>query len=78
MPWQRQVAAVSTELDPSRPGAFRYDTAVSVPRQVKLSLRCAIMADRIMSYNRQQRSQVTAQIERIKEVEPTNRCSKGR
>lgn len=54
MPWQKQVAAVGMELDPKRPGAFRYDTVVvSVPRQSgKSYLLRAIMADRIMSYNR--------------------------
>lgn len=53
MPWQKQVAAVGMELDPKRPGAFRYDTVVvSVPRQSgKSYLLRAIMADRIMSYN---------------------------
>ena len=54
MQWQKQVAAVGMELDPKRPGAFRYDTVVvSVPRQAgKSYLLRAIMADRIMSYNR--------------------------
>lgn len=54
MPWQKQVAAVGMELDPRVPGAFRYDTVVvSVPRQSgKSYLLRAIMADRIMSYNR--------------------------
>lgn len=54
MPWQKQVAAVGMELDPRQPGAFRYDTVVvSVPRQSgKSYLLRAIMADRIMSYNR--------------------------
>lgn len=54
MPWQKQVAAVGMELDPKYPGAFRYDTVVvSVPRQSgKSYLLRAIMADRIMSYNR--------------------------
>ena len=54
MPWQKQVAAVGMELDPAHPGAFRYDTVVvSVPRQSgKSYLLRAIMADRIMSYNR--------------------------
>ena len=54
MPWQKQVAAVGMELDPKCPGAFRYDTVVvSVPRQSgKSYLLRAIMADRIMSYNR--------------------------
>ena len=54
MPWQKQVAAVGMELDPKLPGAFRYDTVVvSVPRQSgKSYLLRAIMADRIMSYNR--------------------------
>lgn len=54
MPWQKQVAAVGMELDPRQPGAFRYNVVVvSVPRQSgKSYLLRAIMADRIMSYNR--------------------------
>jgi len=52
MPWQRQVADVALELDPTNPGAFRYPVVVvSVPRQAgKSFLLRAVMVDRMMAY----------------------------
>nr|WP_300339933.1 terminase large subunit [Actinomyces sp.] len=52
MPWQRQVADVALELDPTNPGAWRYPVVVvSVPRQAgKSFLLRAVMVDRMMAY----------------------------
>ena len=54
MPWQRKVADVALELDPSTPGAWRYPVVVvTVPRQAgKSFLLRAVMVDRMMAYNR--------------------------
>lgn len=54
MPWQRRVADVALELDPSTPGAWRYPVVVvTVPRQAgKSFLLRAVMVDRMMAYNR--------------------------
>lgn len=52
MPWQRMVADVIMELNPSDPGAWRYQQVViSVPRQAgKTALLRAVMTDRMMNY----------------------------
>lgn len=52
MPWQRQVADVALEIDPDRPGAWRYDEiVVTVPRQAgKTALMRAVAVDRLMAY----------------------------
>lgn len=53
MPWQKQVAAVGTQVDPRDPGAWKYPmVVVSVPRQAgKTALLRALMVDRMLAYN---------------------------
>lgn len=55
MPWQQQVADVALELDPDRPGCFRYPlVCITVPRQAgKTTLMRAIRTTRAMVYQRQ-------------------------
>ncbi|MGV9183736.1 terminase [Arcanobacterium canis] len=52
MPWQRQVADVACELDPTNPGAWRYETViVTVPRQAgKSDLMGAIHTHRLLAF----------------------------
>lgn len=52
MPWQRLVADVASEVDPTRPGAWRYPlVVVTVPRQAgKTALLRAILVDRMLCY----------------------------
>lgn len=54
MPWQRTVADVVTELDPTKPGAWRYPLVViSVPRQAgKTALLRALLVDRMLCYRK--------------------------